>query len=75
MSLFMSVVIEKCVAAYHEDTIASSSAATITDQACRQQKAIARTTKAVVVFMIGLTAPSAGTGRAWSVQQAGVLTR
>ena len=49
----MSVVIEKCVAAYHEDTIASSSAPAMTDQAYRQQKAIARTTKAVVVFMIG----------------------
>ncbi|MGA8616771.1 MAG: hypothetical protein WB760_34745 [Xanthobacteraceae bacterium] len=71
----MSVVIEKCVAAYHEDTIDSSNAAAITDQAYRQQKAIERTTKAVVVFMVCLTGPSAGTGRAWSVQQAGVLTR
>jgi hypothetical protein len=69
------VVMEKCVAAYHEDAIVNSSAAAITGQANRQQKAIARTTKAVVVFMIGLTAPSAGTGRAWSIQQAGVLTR
>jgi hypothetical protein len=47
------VVIEKCVAAYHDDTIASSKAPAITGQAYRQQKAIARTTKAVVVFMIG----------------------
>ena len=51
MSLLMSVVMEKCVAAYHDDTTVSSNAAAMTGQAYCVQKSIARTTRAVIVFM------------------------
>src|SRR5208282_3411285 len=47
----MSVVMEKCVAAYHDDATASSSAAAKTGQAYCPQKSIARTTRAVIIFM------------------------
>ena len=49
----MSVVMEKCVAAYQDDTTASSIAAAMTGQAYCEQKPIARTTRAVIVFMDG----------------------
>src|SRR5580700_9984253 len=51
ISLLMSVVMEKCVAAYHDDATVSTSAAAMTGQAKCTQKSIARTTKAVIIFM------------------------
>ena len=48
----MSVVIEKCVAAYQRGEDGEHEyAAAITAQAYAMQKAIARTTKAVIIFM------------------------
>jgi len=47
----MSVVMEKCVAAYHDDATVSTSAMAMTGHAWCTQKSIARTTKAVIVFM------------------------
>ena len=47
----MSVVMEKCVAAYHDDATVSTSARPMTGHAWCTQKSIARTTRAVIVFM------------------------
>src|SRR5580693_4573491 len=51
ISLLMSVVMEKCVAAYHDDATVRINAAAMTDHAWCMQKSIARTTRAVIVFM------------------------
>src|SRR6202030_4008321 len=51
ISLLMSVVMEKCVAAYHDDATVRTSARPKTGHAWCTQKSIARTTKAVIVFM------------------------
>ena len=51
ISLLMSVVMEKCVAAYHDDATVSTSATPMTGHAWCTQKSIARTTRAVIVFM------------------------
>jgi hypothetical protein len=51
----MSVVMEKCVAEYHDETTVISTAAASTDQAYLEQKAIARTTRSVVNFMVSET--------------------
>src|SRR3984957_3652598 len=51
ISLLISVVMEKCVAAYHDDATVKINAAAMTDHAWCMQKSIARTTKAVIVFM------------------------
>ncbi|MFY9694982.1 MAG: hypothetical protein WA776_10945 [Xanthobacteraceae bacterium] len=47
----MSVVIAKCVAAYQDETISRRTPAAITGHAYRAQRSIARTTRAVIVFM------------------------
>ena len=47
----MSVVMEKCVAAYQDDAAVISAAIPTTGQANRAQISIARTTAAVILFM------------------------
>src|SRR5580692_5793477 len=51
MSWLTSVVIAKCVAAYQDDTTVSRIAAAITGQAYCVHTSMARTTRAVIVFM------------------------
>src|SRR5580692_5218893 len=51
ISLLMSVVMEKCVAAYHDDATVRTSARPKTGHAWCTQKSIARTTKAVMICM------------------------
>src|SRR5580704_455813 len=51
ISLLMSVVMEKCVAAYQDDATVRTSARPMTGHAYSTQKSIARTTRAVIVFM------------------------
>ena len=51
MSWLTSVVMRKCVAAYQDDRTASRTDTPITGQAYCAQKPIARTTRAVMVFM------------------------
>src|ERR1700692_1889502 len=51
INLLMSVVMEKCVAAYHDDATVRTSATPMTGHAWCPQKSIARTTRAVIVFM------------------------
>ena len=51
MSWLTSVVMAKCVAAYQDDSTASSSDSPMTGQAFFAQKPMARTTRAVIVFM------------------------
>ena len=51
MSWLMSVVMEKCVAAYQVDSTASRSDRPITGQAFFAQKPMVRTTTAVIDFM------------------------
>src|ERR1700681_4600218 len=51
ISLLMSVVMEKCVAAYHDDATVRTSATAMTGHAWCTRKSIARTARAVIVFM------------------------
>ena len=70
ISWLMSVVMAKCVAAYQDDATVSRSATPMTGQAYCAQKSIARTTRAVIVFM-GLSG-SDGQGTEWSAGRTGV---